>query len=61
MSASREEVEDRIVGAARTVVLFADERTGDQPFEDWATQFAAANGLVLGEDEDGDLVIVDRS
>ncbi len=52
MSASREEVEDRIVSAARTVVLFADERTGDQAFEDWATQFAAANG---------DLVIVDRS
>lgn len=44
-------------GAEFHVVLYNDERNGNQPLEDYLTEAARDAGWVLVEDEDGDLVL----
>ncbi len=61
--AIRETIEARIT-ARDHVILYADERTGDQEVEDWASDHEALRGDAfedrwrLIEDEAGDLVLV---
>lgn len=59
---SRETLEQRILSRDH-VILYADERTGDDELEDWLSSHeslrsgAFEDRWMVGENEDGDLVL----